>query len=172
MDGLPHIVIHSGQTLQNVLPLLELGASSFVVVHSSGMPPEPLRRAASAFGLKELGAIEVPSADRGAATAALEGKREWLHAICPHYVVNYTGGTKAMAIGVLDALQPEAVAAFYMDGGRLRIHRAGGDEERRFGRRLSVSELLCAHGILAGRVGDAKSMTTRGRPRRPRRATW
>lgn len=155
-DGLPHVVIHSGQTLQNVLPMLELGATEVLVIHSESLRPDALVAATSAFGVRLVRSIVVPAAERSRVAAALSAERSRIRDDFPQgFVLNYTGGTKAMSTGALDALESLASSSFYMDGRRLWFHGASGDERRDFARRLGVPEVLQAHGIMDAARGPA-----------------
>jgi hypothetical protein len=154
LEGLPQLLLASGQTHPNVLAMMELRAQGYVILHTTQQPPERLDRAVrsvvtGAHPLDEP--LSIDAHDQGAIADAVGARLPmWLKA-APGWVFNATAGTKQMVLGVLRALQGwGGLAGYcYVDGQTLYAPDPGQprDPSRKLAVRLDVEQLLLAHGI-------------------------
>lgn len=141
----PHIVIHSGQILQNLLPMMALGASEFLVIHSSSKKPDGLIQAAKLLGIDCVDHVEIDYGDVNTAIAKLNdwrgGKSNFDFS---NAVLNYTGGTKPMSLAAVAAWSDQVKESVYFDSGALYRTKTG--QKWAISNKWTVVQLLQANG--------------------------
>lgn len=141
----PHIVIHSGQILQNLLPMMALETKQFMVIHSSGKRPDELIQAAKLLGIDHVASVEIDSDDVNTAIAKLtqwrNGKNDFDFA---NAVLNYTGGTKPMSLAAVAAFSDQVKESVYFDSGALYRTKTG--KKWVIQNKWTVAQLLQANG--------------------------
>lgn len=141
----PHIVIHSGQILQNLLPMMALEAKEFLVIHSSEKRPDELIKAANLLGIGHIETVEIDSGDVNTAITKLtqwrDGKKDFDLA---NAVLNYTGGTKPMSLAAVAAFSDQVKESVYFDSGALYRRKTG--QKWVIPNKWTVAQLLQANG--------------------------
>ncbi len=163
LEGLPHLVVASGQTLPNVIGVRELRATGFLCLHTKAEPADRLAGTLIRSGAHPLASpVVIDALDTEAIETVLRSKLAEWRALCPRgFVWNYTPGTKQMLLGCLRGLAvgtPESIlrGAISVDtaNGLLRLDQPSA--ARPFRVHLDVASLLDGHGIPRWMPGIAR----------------